>query len=75
MKPLNALDLTLMPCGTPGCTHDDCRMWLHSVCHPRHGTFAIFSKTTGNVQIVCARCKKQVALLALYNPLKHTEKK
>jgi hypothetical protein len=48
---MNALDLSLLPCSTPGCTHDDCKLWVHSRCHPKSPVWAIFNKATKDLRI------------------------
>jgi hypothetical protein len=70
MKPLDALDLRLTPCATPGCAHDDCNLWLMQKCHPRAGTEAIFNKRNGLVTIICHKCKSTIVQLELADPIK-----
>jgi hypothetical protein len=48
-------------CGTPFCGHDHTVLFLHSRCHVNGGTSVSYDKRTGELTIVCARCKTLVA--------------
>jgi len=70
MNALNALDLRLMPCATPGCTHSDCNLWLTQRCHPKAGTESVFDKNTGLLTITCHKCHHTVCVVEVADPMK-----
>jgi hypothetical protein len=55
-----------LQCQAPGCTHEDHddELYLHSRCHPRAGTIALYMRG-GTLRILCALCQQPVVVLAI----------
>jgi len=67
MKPLTADQLDGMQCSTPGCNcgaHDG-EMFIHAKCHPSADMEVCYHFTTGQMDIICADCKKLVVSVAV----------
>lgn len=59
-------DLDRARCAMPGCQHEDHReLYLHARCHPRAGTIARYDMVKGSITILCHKCEKLVAEIAV----------
>lgn len=63
---LDRSHLDKLTCVTPECTHEDGAYFLHSNCHPRVPTWAMYQH--GAVTIICAECHKIVCQIAVAEP-------
>jgi len=60
-------DLDAHTCDVPGCTsdHDHTPLYFRSRCHPGAGTWAVYEKETVSLRIICLRCDRMVAEVAV----------
>jgi len=65
MTTLSREQLDGMGCATPNCTHDHSMFYLHSRCHTATGVHVTYYKATGTLKIICARCERPVAEIAV----------
>lgn len=66
--PLTRIDLDLMAakgCQAPGCKNHDHTIFLHGRCHMSAGLDVSYTRDSRALVIVCARCKRHVATVAV----------
>jgi hypothetical protein len=62
---LTQAELKNVGCSEPFCEHDHSVLFLHPRCHLKAGTEVSYDKRTGQLTIVCGRCKQHVATIAV----------
>ena len=65
--PLTQETLNRLQCQAPGCDHSDHsgEFYLHAACHPRAGLAVVYNRNTGVIGVVCRKCQKSVAEIAV----------
>jgi hypothetical protein len=51
-------------CSEPGCTQTG-EMYIHSKCHPRSATWAVYDRQNETVRIECCACEKPIVTFRL----------
>jgi len=51
-----------------GCGEDTVHVFLHSRCHIESPTWAVLNQETGELEIICAECRKPICKFKVIGP-------
>lgn len=63
---LTQMELNHLACQKPDCDHsEDEVLYLEPLCHPGMGIFARYDRRTHGLEILCRKCRRFVAEIAV----------